>query len=182
MTLTSPMPSHHLSIGALPRTVRKTTTPVDIPTPFVDLIGFVATSFSICMWVPQARITWRNRHDAVRLAGVSETTQWLSMIGYLLWGVFGLLIGSFWVAAPSIVSFPLSLATIIVVRRSRRPARTTTVPIISMTEPLSVTDTTGAVPILSTQPVPTVAGRDTITAPAAAPSAEAPTTPIPVLA
>ncbi|RNE66732.1 PQ-loop repeat-containing protein [Cryobacterium tepidiphilum] len=173
---------------------------MDITGLLTNGIGFVATLFSIVMWMPQARITWRNRNDAVRLAGVSETTQWLSMIGYLLWGVFGMLIGSFWVAAPSVVSFPLSLATIVVVRRARRmsvPAAS--VSIISMSEPLSETNPTDAVPILTTGSIPVIAaGSDhsTVTVPilsspatpdtAGAPRHVAdertPTTPVPVLA
>lgn len=130
---------------------------MDITGLLTNGIGFIATLFSIVMWVPQARITWRNRNDAVRLAGVSEATQWCSMIGYLLWGVFGMLIGSFWVAAPSVVSFPLSLATIVVVRRARRmsPAAAS-VSIITMSEPLAETDPTDAVAILSTASIPVI--------------------------
>jgi uncharacterized protein with PQ loop repeat len=150
---------------------------------FVNAIGFVATAFSICMWIPQARITWQNRNDPIRLAGVSETTQWLSMCGYLLWGVFGVMIESFWVAAPSLVSFPLSVATIIVVRRGRRLPATRTVPILSTTGPMDVipatfvpstfVPSTGPVPILST-PSSTPEAVET--------GGYTPTTPIPVLA
>lgn len=163
---------------------------MDITTFLVNAIGFVATVFSIFMWVPQARITWQNRNDPSCLAGVSETTQWLSMIGYLLWGVFGVMIESVWVAAPSLVSFPLSIATIVIVRRGRRLVPfTRSIPIISMTEPLSVTDTTGSIPILSSGSIPILSSaasvasailattEDTLTA-----SAYTPTRPIPILA
>lgn len=193
--MTSPMSSHHPSLGALPRTVRKTTRPVHISAFVANALGFVATSFSIVMWVPQARITWRNRNHPIRLAGVSETTQWLSMIGYLLWGVFGILIGSVWVAAPSVVSFPLSIATIVIVRRGRRmiPA-TVAVPIAPIMEPEpepesaesaseSVSDWTGSIPTFLL---------DASVMSSAAPSADpdesrasgsyTPTTPIPILA
>src|SRR5690606_26799867 len=48
-------------------------------------------------------------------------------------------------------SFPLALATIIVVRRGRRRARLTTpVTIITPDEPLSVADSTGSIPIIAT--------------------------------
>lgn len=118
----------------------------------LNLLGFTATVFSIFMWIPQARTTWKSRNDAVRLAGISETTQWLTMLGYLLWGLFGVLSESFWVAAPSAVTVPLALATILVVRRGRRlPPVTTAVSIIAMDEPLSVVDTTGSIPIISTE-------------------------------
>jgi uncharacterized protein with PQ loop repeat len=118
----------------------------------LNLLGFAATGFSIFMWVPQARTTWKNRNDPFRLAGISETTQWLTMIGYLLWGLFGVLSASYWVAAPSAVAFPLALATIFVVRRGRRlPPLVTSVSIIAIDEPLSVTDTTGSIPIISSE-------------------------------
>jgi len=118
----------------------------------LNLLGFAATGFSIFMWIPQARTTWKNRNDPGRLAGVSETTQWLTMIGYLLWGFFGVLSQSYWVAAPSAVAFPLALATICVVRRGRRlPPLVTSVSIIAIDEPLSVSDTTGSIPIISTE-------------------------------
>jgi uncharacterized protein with PQ loop repeat len=117
----------------------------------LNLLGFAATGFSIFMWIPQARTTWKNRNDPGRLAGVSETTQWLTMIGYLLWGLFGVLSESYWVAAPSVVAFPLALATIFVVRRGRRlPPLVTSVSIIAIDESLSVADTTGSIPIIST--------------------------------
>src|SRR5690606_4994269 len=57
---------------------------------------------------------------------------------------------SLWVAAPSVVSMPLALATIFVVRRGRGlPSLTTSVSIIAIDEPLSVADTTGSIPIIS---------------------------------
>lgn len=126
----------------------------------VNVIGFVATGFGLFMWVPQARATWRNRNDAIRLAGVSETTQWLAVGSYLLWGAFGALSESFWVAAPSLVGFPLAVATIIVVRRGRRlPPLTKSIPIIATTGPLSViAAVTASIPIVSTSTTATVGG------------------------
>lgn len=120
------------------------------PTLFLNAFGLAATAFSIFMWVPQARMTWQNRNNPIRLAGISETTQWLSMVGALAWAAFGALSESFWVMAPSFVSFPLALATIFVVRRGRRLAPVTrSVPIISTsTAPLSVIDFTESVPVV----------------------------------
>jgi len=127
----------------------------------LNALGFSATGFSLLMWVPQARTTWLNRNDGVKLAGVSEATQWLMMIGYVLWGLFGVLSNSLWVAAPSVISIPLALGTILVVRRGRRLAPATrAVSIIAMDEPLStgvladpltvVSTTTQSIPIIST--------------------------------
>jgi uncharacterized protein with PQ loop repeat len=138
--------------GVLPRTVRENETPpMDIDHLLVNMLGFAATAFSVLMWIPQARTTWQNRNDAIRLAGISETTQWFTMIGALLWGVFGVLSHSFWVAAPTLVSLPLALATIVVVRRGRALPLTRSVPIISTSEPLSVLEGTGSISIVSTE-------------------------------
>lgn len=117
----------------------------------LNALGFAATGFSVLMWIPQARTTWLNRNDPTKLAGVSEATQWLLFTGYLLWGLFGVLSESLWVAAPSVVSIPLALATIVIVRRGRvLPPVVTSVSIIAIDEPLSVADTTGSIPIIST--------------------------------
>ncbi|WP_168627042.1 PQ-loop repeat-containing protein [Cryobacterium sp. BB307] len=116
----------------------------------LDLLGFTATAFSVCMWIPQARTTWKSRNDVTRLAGISQTSQWLMMIGYVLWGLFGVLSGSLWVAAPSAVIIPLALATIIIVRRARRLPFVRSVPILSTSDPVTVDETTASIPILST--------------------------------
>src|SRR5690606_30666381 len=97
-----------------------------------------------------------------RLAGVSEATQWMLVIGYLLWGLFGVLSESLWVAAPSAVAIPLALATIMLIHRGRRLAPVTrSVSIIAMDEPISagvmsdplvvVPATTQSIPIISTE-------------------------------
>ncbi|WP_341952075.1 hypothetical protein [Salinibacterium sp. TMP30] len=93
---------------------------MDITDIAINALGFVGTAFSFLMWVPQARITWQSRNDAVRLAGISETTQWLLVFGYSVWGTYGLLSESLWVGAPSIIAVPLAAATIVVIRRGRR--------------------------------------------------------------
>jgi uncharacterized protein with PQ loop repeat len=101
----------------------------------INLLGFVATATSIFLWVPQARITWRNRNDAARLAGISSSTQWLVVISGLFWITYGVLADSFWVMAPCFLSVPLALATIFVIRRGRKlPPPTISVPIIDSSE------------------------------------------------
>lgn len=125
--------------GVLPRTVRKNkNSRMHIDAFALNLLGFAATGFSIFMWLPQARTTWKNRNDPARLAGISETSQWLLFAGYLVWGAYGILSESLWVAAPSAVTMPLALATIIMIHRGRRLAPTVrSVSIIAMDEPLS---------------------------------------------
>ncbi|QYH36326.1 hypothetical protein [Salinibacterium sp. M195] len=108
---------------------------MDITDFAINALGFVGTTFSFLMWVPQARITWQSRNDAVRLAGISETTQWLLVLGYGVWGAYGLLSASMWVAAPSVIAIPLAAATIVVIRRGRRlPDEGRSFPIFSSTD------------------------------------------------
>lgn len=104
----------------------------------VNALGFVATGFSILMWLPQARTTWQNRNDPVRLTGISEVTQWLLVACYVLWGAYGVVSQSLWVSAPSVLAVPLAIATIVIVRRGRRlPPATRSIPIITAEEPMS---------------------------------------------
>ncbi|TQO18777.1 uncharacterized protein with PQ loop repeat [Rhodoglobus vestalii] len=101
----------------------------------INVLGFMGTGFSFLMWMPQARITWQSRNDAVRLAGISETTQWLLVLAYSVWGAYGVLSGSFWVAAPSAIAIPLAAATIVVIRRGRMlPDEGRSFPIFSSTD------------------------------------------------
>lgn len=130
---------------------------MDITDFAINALGFVGTGFSFLMWMPQARITWHSRNDAVRLAGISETTQWLLVLGYTVWGTYGLLSSSLWVAAPSIVAIPLAAATIVVIRRGRRlPDEGRSFPIFSSTDAdpfTTISDgliaLTGSIPIIS---------------------------------
>ncbi len=104
----------------------------------VNALGFVATGFSILMWLPQAKTTWQNRNDPVRLTGISEVTQWLLVACYVLWGAYGIVSQSLWVSAPSVLAVPLAIATIVIVRRGRNlPLTTRSIPIITAEEPMS---------------------------------------------
>ena len=130
---------------------------MDITDIAINALGFAGTCFSFLMWMPQARITWQSRNDAVRLAGISETTQWLLVLGYGVWGTYGLLSESLWVAAPSVVAIPLAAATIVVIRRGRRlPDEGRSFPIFSSTDAdpfVTISDgllaLTGSIPIIS---------------------------------
>ncbi|WP_403025510.1 hypothetical protein [Salinibacterium sp. GXW1014] len=115
---------------------------MDIGSIVVNALGFIGTAFSILMWIPQARITWGARNDPAKLAGISETTQWLLTGSYLVWGIYGLLADSPWIAAPSVVALPIAIASVIIVRRGRRLPLTVSVPIISADETHSNLDET----------------------------------------
>ncbi|PJJ82554.1 hypothetical protein CLV85_1756 [Salinibacterium amurskyense] len=150
------MPSNRVHSGVLPRTVRKIrSNGMNITDFAVNALGFVGTGFSFLMWMPQARITWQSRNDAVRLAGISETTQWLLVMGYTVWGAYGVLSASMWVAAPSVIAIPLAAATIVVIRRGRRlPDEGRSFPIFSSTDadPL-VTISDGLVALTESIPI-----------------------------
>lgn len=101
------------------------------------------------MWLPQARTTWQNRNDPLRLTGISEATQWLLVACYLLWGVYGVVSHSPWVSAPSVLAVPLAIATIVIVRRGRAlPPATRSVPIITVDKPMSGDNVTESIPII----------------------------------
>lgn len=144
------------------RAVRKNrTTGMDISVIFVNALGFVATGFSILMWLPQARTTWKNRNDPVRLTGISEGTQWLLVACYVLWGAYGVVIQSLWVTAPSVLAVPLAIITIAIIRRGRTlPLVTRSIPIITVDEPLSAGPVTASVPIIASVPT-TAQGQST---------------------
>ncbi|WP_168220066.1 MULTISPECIES: hypothetical protein [unclassified Salinibacterium] len=141
---------------------------MDIGSIVVNALGFIGTAFSILMWIPQARITWGARNDPARLAGISETTQWLLTGSYLVWGVYGVLAGSLWIAAPSVVALPIAIASVVIVRRGRRLPLTVSVPIISADETHSNLDethldvATGSIPVT---PVADELGKFDITTP-----------------
>jgi len=128
---------------------RNRTTGMDISIVLVNALGFVATGFSILMWLPQARTTWQNRNDPLRLTGISEATQWLLVVCYLLWGAYGVVTLSLWVSAPSILAVPLAIATIVIVRRGRTlPLATRSIPIITADEPMPIGHATASMPII----------------------------------
>lgn len=133
------------------RAVRKNrTTGMDISVILVNALGFVATGFSLLMWLPQARTTWKNRNDPVRLTGISEGTQWLLVACYVLWGAYGVVIQSLWVTAPSVLAVPLAIVTIVIIRRGRTlPLATRSIPIITVDEPMSAGPATASVPIIA---------------------------------
>ena len=130
---------------------RNRTISMDISSVLVNALGLAATSASLLLWLPQARTTWQNRNDSVRLTGISAATQWLLLSSSLLWGTYGLAIQSVWVAVPNIVSIFLSVATIVILRRGRSlPPITKSIPIIMLDEPVSVSSATATSSVILT--------------------------------
>ncbi|WP_129338078.1 hypothetical protein [Cellulomonas endophytica] len=88
----------------------------------VEIAGLLASLTGFVGGLPHARNVWRNRHDPVKLSGISVTSQWINLSGQLFWATYALGIGSFWVGAPTVVNGPVALLTIVVMARSRRRA------------------------------------------------------------
>lgn len=85
-----------------------------------EVSGFLASITGLLLWLPQGQRVWRDRHEPERLAGISVSTQVLSLAGNVLWLVHAIGIGSFWLGAPSVVNVPIAIMTIVVVRRAAR--------------------------------------------------------------
>lgn len=87
-----------------------------------EAIGMMASLTSFLLWLPQGARVWKHRRDPVQLRGIVLSTQVISLAGSVLWGAYAVLIGSFWLGAPSLVNGPIALATLVVVRRAGRVA------------------------------------------------------------
>lgn len=88
------------------------------------LIGSAASVIAFALFLPQARATWRNRHNAAALRAVSLGTQWLVVTNALLWFAYGAVTQAFWIAAPGFVNLPLAMVSITLISRARRTAVT----------------------------------------------------------
>jgi uncharacterized protein with PQ loop repeat len=88
-----------------------------------EAIGMMASLTSFLLWLPQGARVWKYRHDPSQLAGIALSTQVIALAGNLLWGVYALLIGSFWLGAPAVVNGPIAIGTILVLRRGAAVAR-----------------------------------------------------------
>lgn len=89
----------------------------------VEAIGFLASLTAFVLWLPQAGRTWRQRGDVMALSGVSVWTQVGLLTNALLWAIYALGTGAFWVGAPGLINGPLAVTVIILVLRARRRTR-----------------------------------------------------------
>ena len=87
-----------------------------------EVIGMLASLSSFVIWVPQGRRVWRARHEPAKLAGIAVSTQAISLAGNVLWSLYAIGIGSFWLGAPGIVNIPILTMTVVVLRRHARAA------------------------------------------------------------
>ena len=87
-----------------------------------EAVGFLASSVSFLVLLPQGVRVWADRDDPPALVGVSLPTQALLLTSTLVWALYAALAGAFWVGAPVVVNAPVTLMTIVVVLRSRQVA------------------------------------------------------------
>lgn len=85
-----------------------------------EVVGMLASLSSFVIWVPQGRRVWRARHAPAKLAGIAVSTQAISLAGNVLWSLYAIGIGSFWLGAPGIVNIPILTMTVVVLRRHAR--------------------------------------------------------------
>lgn len=90
-----------------------------------EILGFAGSLISFVLWLPQARATYRARHDAPILAALSAGTPALVVANATIWGMYALLTGAFWVGAPGIVNGPLAIWTLWLIWRARHQVRST---------------------------------------------------------
>ena len=85
-----------------------------------EVVGMLASLSSFVIWVPQGRRVWRARHEPAKLAGIAVSTQAISLVGNVLWSLYAIGLGSFWLGAPGIVNIPILTMTVVVLRRHAR--------------------------------------------------------------
>ncbi|GEN80994.1 hypothetical protein [Actinotalea fermentans] len=85
-----------------------------------EVVGMLASLSSFVIWVPQGRRVWQARHEPAQLTGIAVSTQAISLVGNVLWSLYAIGIGSFWLGAPGIVNIPILTMTVVVLRRHAR--------------------------------------------------------------
>ena len=88
-----------------------------------EALGMLASLSSFILWIPQGRRVWRGRNDPAALEGIALSTQAISLCGNVLWTLYAVGIGSFWLGAPAIVNVPILTMGVVVLRRNARRRR-----------------------------------------------------------
>lgn len=95
----------------------------------INLLGALANITSLILWIPQAKITWKNRDNKKALSGISYGTQIIVIANTLLWCAYGLSIKNFWLPLGTIIIFPLALMTIFTKYRIGKKTENTNSPL-----------------------------------------------------
>lgn len=84
------------------------------------ILGFIASTFSIIMTIPQAIRAWQLRNDFEALSGISILTQVFLLGNALSWFAYAIVDRDLFVALPGFINIPLAILTIVLVVRGRR--------------------------------------------------------------
>src|SRR3712207_2434475 len=85
-----------------------------------EAIGMMASLTSFVILLPHAVRIWKYRNDPAELRGIAMGSQVIGLAGTFLWGAYAILTEQVWVGAPHLVNGPITVATIVVLRRVRR--------------------------------------------------------------
>lgn len=83
-------------------------------------IGAAAAVSSVVLFIPQARLIARLRHNVQALRSVSVPTYALMVADAINWAIYAWLLREFWVAASGLVTLPLAVVVLVTVWRTRR--------------------------------------------------------------
>jgi len=83
-------------------------------------IAMMASLTSFVILLPHAARIWKYRNDPAELRGIAMGSQIIGLAGTFLWGAYAILTDQVWVGAPHLVNGPITVATIVVLRRARR--------------------------------------------------------------
>lgn len=88
----------------------------------IELIGCVAAVIACYMFIPQALLVWKDRHDVHALEGVSTATSLAVGVQGFLWVIYNGAKGAWWGVVPNLFLIPLSMFILIILHRARREA------------------------------------------------------------
>lgn len=86
----------------------------------LNILGLIASIISFVLFLPQAKLTYKNRNNPQKLSTLSIGTQLLIMANATIWGIYAFLTNAFWVGAPGLVNFPLAFFTIVLILKNRK--------------------------------------------------------------
>lgn len=84
------------------------------------VLGFIASTFSIIMTIPQAMRAWQLRNNFEAFSGISILTQVFLLSNALSWFAYVIVDRDLFVALPGFINIPLAILTIVLVVRGRR--------------------------------------------------------------
>jgi uncharacterized protein with PQ loop repeat len=78
------------------------------------IFGIIISILDAWLFLPQAIIAWRNRHEPEKLEGISTFTYVLVLLVYVLWIIWDILVGRWDAHLYAWVGIPLAASIIII--------------------------------------------------------------------